>query len=85
MKMMTNGGMQMERIIYMFPDGWIFGIWNKAPDESLKIKTKPPPGGRAIKKERRIVMGNLIETIMNTLDCEYDEIAQNLYSAFEEE
>jgi hypothetical protein len=50
----------------------------------LKIKTKPPPGGRAIKKERRIVMGNLIETIMNTLDCEYDEIAQNLYSAFEE-
>lgn len=30
-------------------------------------------------------MGNLIETIMNTLDCEYDEFAQNLYSAFEEE
>ena len=29
-------------------------------------------------------MGNLIETIMNTLDCEYDAIAQNLYSAFEE-
>ena len=29
-------------------------------------------------------MGSLIEIIMNTLDCEYDEIAQNLYSAFEE-
>ncbi len=29
-------------------------------------------------------MNNLIETIINTLDCEYDEIAQDLYTAFEE-
>ncbi len=35
-------------------------------------------------KERRIEMNNLIETIINTLDCEYDEIAQDLYTAFEE-
>lgn len=29
-------------------------------------------------------MNNLIETIINTLDCEYDEISQDLYTAFEE-
>ena len=30
-------------------------------------------------------MNNLIETIMNTLDCDYDQVAQDLYNAFVEE